>query len=205
MSELDNYTQEQLSQLVNYLLFEQQKRKETRTEISGELEDLFHQQIEPETIYSGKDCLELLEKLPSDLKKTVGAELERNRDISVVLFERIFQQAQEANIVMELNVPELDMESAADEANLLCGQILNNREKIVANEKIKMPPKPKEPEEDIEAIQKEIEQLQQENEQLKQQLKKPKREWKEFKEASDLLKARNAEYHDLQKQLNVNE
>lgn len=205
MTELANYTNEQLSQLVNFLLFEQQKRKETRTEISGELDDLLHEQIEPETIYSGKDCLELLEKLPSALKKTVGTELERNRDISVVLFERIFQQAQDAKIVMELNVPELDMESAADEANLLCGQILSNRDKIAAKEDIKLPPKQKEPEEDTEAIQKEIEQLRLENEKLKEQKKKPKREWKEFKEASDLLKKRNAEYHDLQKQLNVND
>ncbi|KAK8847819.1 Leucine zipper transcription factor-like protein 1 [Tritrichomonas musculus] len=205
MSELGEYTQEQLSQLVEFLLFEQQKRKETRTEISGELSDLLQEQIESETLYSGKDCLELLEKLPSSLKKTVSTELERNRDLSVVLFERIFQQAQDAHIVMELNVPELDMETATDEANLLCGQILLNKDKISKGENLNSPPKKEEPEEDVEAIQKEIEQLQLENEKLKEQLKKPKREWKEFKETNDLLKARNAEYHDLQKQLNVNE
>ena len=200
MSELNQYTQEQLAQLVDYLLFEQQKRKETKTEISSELADLLEQQIDPDTLYSGKDALELLHKLPTSIKKTVGTELERNRDISAVLFEQLFKQAQEANLIIEFNIPDLEDEANTDQARVLCSQILMNKDKIVSNQQISTP-KTHTEQPNLEAIQKEIAQLRAENEKLEAQLKKPKREWPEFQEATQLLKARNAEFHDLQSKL----
>ena len=196
---MNDFTSQQLSQLVEYLLFEQQKRKETRTEISGELSDLLNEQIEPQTIYSGKDILELLEKLPSTLNKTVNTELERSRDLSVVLFENVFNQAQGSNITMELNVPDLEDEAITDDANLLCGKILQNKDKLATS-----PGSPKKEvkteisEEELAKIQKEIDRLKAENQKMRDQLKTQKREWPELKEMTELLKKRNNELHDLQ-------
>ena len=196
---MNDFTSQQLSQLVEYLLFEQQKRKETRTEISGELSDLLNEQIEPQTIYSGKDILELLEKLPSTLNKTVNTELERSRDLSVVLFENVFNQAQGSNITMELNVPDLEDEAITDDANLLCGKILQNKDKLATSQgSPKKEVKTEISEEELAKIQKEIDRLKAENQKMRDQLKTQKREWPELKEMTELLKKRNNELHDLQ-------
>ena len=215
MSQEVDFTQDQLAQLVDYLRFEEQKRKEMRTEISGEIEDVFEEKLEKDVIYSGKDGLEQLACLSEQIDKTVKSELERSRDINIVLINHIFRQAQSAGISLEISVPDLVNKKVTDEANRLCGRILANgtKMKTKASPKKKAPspapspsPSPaKKVEEDAEAKKKredeEVAALRAENERLKKQLQMNKREWPEFKDAVQKLKDRNTEIHKLREKL----
>ncbi|KAH0787152.1 hypothetical protein GPJ56_008866 [Histomonas meleagridis] len=204
MSGLKEFTQEQLAQFVDYLVFEQQKRRETKTEISGELSDLLDSSIESETIYSGKDILETLSNLPELLNKTVDSELERHRDITAVLLKNILVQAQQSGLLIQMNVPEIDSEEVTDDANAFCGTVLSNRETIeskaikknTANKEEASPgiPEPK--------SSKDVEYIRAENERLKQQLTLPIREYPEMKAAMEKLKELNKEVHELRSKLN---
>ena len=204
------FTESQIAQLVEYLRFEEQKRREMRTEISGEISDLFTQKIQKSEIYSGKDGLEQLAALPDQLDKTVESELERNRDIGIVLINHIFQQAQDTGIRLEISVPDLGNEKMTDEANKLCGQLLANGDKYkeAARAKSSASQNPKgaekidheEPKEEPKS-EINIEELKAENERLRKQLKMNKREWPEFKAAVQELKDRNTEIHKIREQL----
>ena len=213
MSQEVDFTQDQLAQLVEYLRFEEQKRREMRTEISGEIEDVFEEKLEKDVIYSGKDGLEQLASLSEQIDKTVKSELERSRDINIVLINHIFQQAQSAGISLEISVPDLVNKKVTDEANRLCGRILANgtKMKTKASPKKKAPspaPSPakeKKKTEDVEAKKKreeeELAALRAENEKLKKQLQMNKREWPEFKDAVQKLKDRNTEIHKIREKL----
>jgi vacuolar-type H+-ATPase subunit I/STV1 len=190
MASLAEFTPEQLAQLVEYLRFEQHKRREIRAEISGELTDLLNAEIEAGTIYSGKDAIELLGKLPLLLDKAVASELERSRDINIVLLDHILKQAQKAGIILTINVPDLDNEDLTDQANQLCGRLLANGDQLLAGKTVPKDEAEEEPEVSLDD-------LQAENERLKAQLKRPKREWPEFLAATQQLKDRNAEIHQL--------
>lgn len=129
MDSFSNLTPDQLAQVVEYLRFEEAKRREIRTEISGEISDLVSEQLEPGTIYSGKDALEQLDNLPTKLEETVDAELERQRDIKSVLIQHIFGQAQEEVIEMEISTPDLENEKLTDAANRSCTKIMMDENK----------------------------------------------------------------------------
>ena len=193
--DLNAFTPAQLSQLVEYLRFEEHKRREMKTEISGELGDLFDARIEKDMIYSGKDGIEILEQLPDELNKTISSELERSRDINVVLINHIFQEAQAANLTLQINVPDLINESLTDEANRLCDQLITKAEELVVSSKAApaaAAPAPAGPT---------LEELQRENERLKAQLAQAKREWPEMKAAVQRLKDLNAQMHQIREQL----
>jgi vacuolar-type H+-ATPase subunit I/STV1 len=191
---LSEFTPEQLAQLVEYLRFEQHKRREIRAEISGELTDLLNAEVDSTTIYSGKDAIELLAKLPALLDNTISSELERSRDINVVLLDHILQQAQASGIILTINIPDLYNESLTDQANQLCGRLLANGDQLIAG---KATPKTGNEEESGVSL----DEIKAENERLKAQLKRPKREWPEFLAVTQQLKDRNAEIHRLRAQL----
>ena len=209
--EVVDFTPDQLAQLVEFLQFEEQKRREMRTEISGEIEDVFEDKIEKGVVYSGKDGLEQLACLSEQVDRTIQSELERSRDINIVLINHIFQQAQKAGIRLEISVPDLVNKKVTDEANRLCGKILANGTRFKTGKSPKSSPeKPKKEqekpkEEDTEAIKKkeqeELAALRAENDRLKKQLQANKREWPEFKEAVQTLKDRNAEIHTIREKL----
>jgi hypothetical protein len=182
------FTPEQLSQLLEYLRFEQQRRRELRREISGALSDLLTEQLEPSVIYSGKDARELLDKLPDLLDQTVSDELERSRDITIALIERVFQQAQAAGIALALNIPELANEQLTDEANALCGQILARGDRAIARPSAQTVAAPTGPS---------LDELRAENARLRDQLGQNKRDWPEFQAVVQALKEKNTEIHDL--------
>jgi hypothetical protein len=192
---LSEFSPGQIGQLLEYLRFEQQKRREMRTEISGTLSDLLQAQLDAQTVYSGKDGKELLAGLPDLLDGTVASELERCRDLSVVLITNIFQQAQTAGVALELNTPDLDNETLTDEANALCGQILARGDHYSHAQPAAPAPGAAPPQED------EIGRLRAENERMRRQLSTNKREWPEFKALVQQLKDKNAEVHRLREQL----
>jgi hypothetical protein len=193
---LSEFSPDQVGQLLEYLRFEQHKRREIRTEISGTLGDLVKEQLDATSVYSGKDGKELLASLPDLLDETVSSELERCRDISVVLITNIFHQAQTAQVTLELNTPDLDNGTLTDEANVLCGAILAHGEQYSrarpAAATGQAPPQ-----------EAEIQRLRAENERMRSQLRTPKREWPEFKGLVQQLKDKNAEIHRLRQQLGL--
>lgn len=190
--DLSAFTPAQLAQLVEYLRFEEHKRREMKTEISGELGDLFDARIEKDMIYSGKDGIEILEQLADVLNNTISSELERSRDLNVVLINHIFQEAQAANLTLQINVPDLINETLTDEANRLCDRLITKAEELVASSQVEAAPAPTGPS---------LEDLQRENAALKAQLAQAKREWPEMKAALQRLKDLNSEIHQLRSQL----
>jgi hypothetical protein len=191
---LAEFTPDQVAQLLEYLQFEQRKRREMRTEISGTLSDLLKEQLDIAVIYSGKDARELLEKLPDLLDATVSSELERSRDINIVLIENIFEQAQASGIALSLNTPDLNDAQLTDEANALCDEILSRGEgySVAAKET------PQQPQSEPSVS---LEEIRAENERLRSQLKQNKRDWPEFQALVASLKQKNAEIHDLRARL----
>jgi hypothetical protein len=193
--QLSEFTPEEVGQLLEYLRFEQQKRREMRTEISGSLADLLNEQLEASVVYSGKDARELLEKLPELLDKTVCDELERSRDINIVLIQTIFEQAQSTGIALALNTPDLNNEQLTDQANALCGQILARGESYSRTARTAARTVVKQPSEET------LNAIRAENARLRDQLKHNKRDWPEFQELVQKLKEKNAEIHQLQARL----
>jgi hypothetical protein len=189
---LANFTPEQVGQLLEYLRFEQQKRREMRREISGALTDLVSAQLEPPVLYSGKDALELLEKLPGLLDRTVFDELERSRDISVALIQHIFAQAQAAGIALALNTPDLENAQLTDEANALCDRILAHGERPIGTLSAQTT---------APALGPSADEIRAENARLRSQLGQPKRDWPEFQALVQTLKEKNAEVHELRARL----
>lgn len=193
----DELTPQQVKELVEYLRFEQQKRREIRGEVSGEMGDLISAKLEMDKVYSGTEGLELLSDLPKAIGNTLNIELARQRDITTSLIARIFIEAQKNGITLELNVPALANEEATDAANMLAGKILMDGDKKAANvqqHNAPASPAPGQPKLDIE-------QLRAENEALKAKLAKKPREWSEFTEAQARLKELNNEAHELRTKL----
>ena len=193
---MEELSQHQVKELLSYLQFERQKRREIRGEISGDLSDIMKEKFEPETVYSGTEAHEILSDVPDTIAHTVDEELIRQRDISINLMSQIFLKAQEKDFIIELSIPELENESATDAANLLAGKILMNETKIMSTAENKQ-----ENDGEKQISQEELQKLRDENEKLKSQLLGNKRNWPEFIEAQKKLKDLNAEVHELKAKL----
>ena len=193
---MEELSQHQVKELLSYLQFERQKRKEIRGEISGDLSDIMKEKFEPETVYFGTEAHEILSDVPDTIAHTVDEELIRQRDISINLMSQIFLKAQEKDFIIELSIPELENESATDAANLLAGKILMNETKIMSTAENKQ-----ENDGEKQISQEELQKLRDENEKLKSQLLGNKRNWPEFIEAQKKLKDLNAEVHELKAKL----
>lgn len=205
MSRLQEFTPVQLNQLVQYLQFEKSKRREITTEVSVTLEETLSSKINPGDFYSGQDGLDLLEDLPSNLRKSVDTELQHQRDTIVVLLLNIFEQAHQNKIQLEFNISDLANEELTDEANFLSENIL--KEKIFpaavfsGNLDTSSTEDSSQTKQYTEA---EINAIIEENKRLKSQLTKNKREWPEFIQAQETLKTLNAEVHQLREKLGIN-
>jgi len=186
MSLLNDLTTQQIKEFYEYLQFEIQKRREIRGEISGELDSLIHSIIDPKQFYSGPDDMNLQNELSQTISKTLNIELERQRDISVVLYRNIFLQAQEHQIAIEFSIPELKEGTVTDAANEICTRVLNGGEALMNNHQtIQVSNEPT------------YDELLEENNRLKAQLQANKRDWKEFVDAQQKLKQLNNELHVL--------
>lgn len=192
---ISELTETQIQQISEYLAFDKSKRNEIRTEISGDLSDLLNSTIDPNQIYTGKEALELMNQVPTTLNKTVNSELERQRDISCVLIQHIFQQAQEHNISIELDTPQLEDEDATDAANSLCNQILAHNSPFKAPTATNVQKQENSPDTNVTTS---LEELRAENQRLKDQLSKPLRQWPEFITAMNQLKDLNSKLHQVQ-------
>lgn len=191
---LSELTQTQIQQVGEYLDFDRSKRNEIRTEISGELSDILSTSIDSELIYTGKDALDLMKNIPTKLEETVNNELERQRDISCILIQHIFHQAQNNNISLELDTPQLDNDDMTGAANILCDQIM-------AQHNISSPQTPlnvQDEKKDSSKSDQIDEELLAENKRLKEQLSTPLRQWPEFQEAMKKLKYLNLKIHEAQ-------
>lgn len=208
----DDLSPNQIKEIHEYLNFELHRRREIRGEVSGEMKDLLEEKINTSQVYAGTEAVELLENsLPKTISRILDVELTHQRNINSNLISKILHEAQEIDLFLQLNVPELNNEELTDAANLLSAKIMLEGESVIkraalggsVNVKNKEPAVVEKKVEEKKEAEQEIdyEAMNLENERLRAKLTKNKREWEEFIEAQKKLKDLNVEFHKLKEQL----
>lgn len=208
----DDLSPNQIKEIHEYLNFELHRRREIRGEVSGEMKDLLEEKINTSQVYAGTEAVELLENsLPKTISRILDVELAHQRNINSNLISKILHEAQEIDLFLQLNVPELNNEELTDAANLLSAKIMLEGESVIkraalggsVNVKNKEPAVVEKKVEEKKEAEQEIdyEAINLENERLRAKLTKNKREWEEFIEAQKKLKDLNVEFHKLKEQL----
>ena len=189
MTQINDFTPQQISEFLDFIKFENQKREEIKEEISVELNELVENKFDNNELYNGQDVLLFKNELTNTINKTLDIELERQRDIIVLLYKHLFLQAQDLGIILNLSIPELNNEENTNNMSNFCEEILtynnNNNKNINQNEIIDN-----------------FEEIKLENIYLKEEIKKNKREWKEFILAQNKLKLLNSQIHELKENKN---
>lgn len=109
-----------LEQIISYLQFVDKNRKHILSEVKEEITDHIESRVDDAETYTGSEVFDALEDLPDLLDTMLDRELEHQRDISVFLIQRVFEQFRQLNMEISLKVPMLENERDIKSSHELC-------------------------------------------------------------------------------------
>ncbi|EAY00487.1 MGC81471 protein, putative [Trichomonas vaginalis G3] len=109
-----------LEQIISYLQFADKMRKHILSEVKEEIADHVDSRVDDSETYTGSEICDALEDLPDLLDTMLDRELEHQRDVSVFLIQKIFEQYRQLDMEISLKVPMLENEKDIKSSHALC-------------------------------------------------------------------------------------
>lgn len=192
-----------IQEIIAYLEFEKTKRVKILQEMSEEINDHLTSRIDERLTYTGQELSDALEDLPDMIDMNLDSQLEHQRDMTMVLLQKAFEQMRKKNAEVSLNVAHIEDEKELGNVHNFCEKCVATPEEVVAA----APKAPKESKSSNKIAAKfstgdaEIDKLLQENEEMKNAIKSQLEAFPQYKKTLEMIREREIEVNGLKTRL----
>ena len=203
MTDFEALHKAHLTQLLEFLKFDKRGREKIQKEVQEELAELLESRITVEDTYTGDDLIELLSDIPDVIEGVIDRGLEHQRDITMVLIQRVFLQARAKNHEILLNVPQLEDEQMVKASHELCENLLYEPSKALdaAPDSPGATPQAPSPSKTSTSGNAELDRLRAENAELRAQIESGLKNFPQYQKTLEMIHQREVEIRGLQARL----
>ena len=203
MAQFEELHKTHLSQLLEFLKFDKTVREKIQREVREELEELLDSRITVEDTYTGDELIELLNDIPDVIEGVIDHGLEHQRDITMVLIQRVFLQARAKDHEILLNVSQIEDEKMVKASHEMCESLLYEPSKALGaapdapGGKVAAAPA----QAPADSGNAELDRLRAENAQLKAQIEAGLKGFPQYQKTMEMIHQREVEIRGLQARL----